>query len=227
MSKLPNTPQPVIKFRFHTTVGVDITTGFHTYFATGGPAPSVPQLASILSLASNAYAVELAPFAHPSTILTSIDGVDLSSDIGSESSVTANHPGTRAGGMLPANACALVNATINRRYRGGKPRFYLPLGTDSDLLNPQQWTSAFVTGASGAFTNFVVSIENAINGNIGGAAGGLVNVSYYEPPPIWYQPDGVNWKRKSTKRPVPVIDNITGTAVSSILGSQRRRVRGR
>jgi hypothetical protein len=155
------------------------------------------------------------------TSLTSVLVTDLSDPSGANVSTGAAHAGTRVGGFLPASSCALLNFSLARRYRGGKPRAYLPAGCQPDLGNAQTWTTAFTNAVLAAFRAFRTDVYNSTKS--WSATAEQVNISYYHQvlvgppptPPVYVE----------QVRPTPVIDVITGESVSSTVGSQRRRLR--
>jgi hypothetical protein len=133
--------------------------------------------------------------------------IDLSSVSSPIGQWVGSSNGSRLGGVLPAETALLINAHIARRYRGGKPRLYLPLGCQTDVLNPQSWSSSFLTAVATGFTNFF----NAISGHTYGSLviTNAVNVSYYS---------------AHTARPTPLVDPWTGFTINAMPASQRRRM---
>jgi hypothetical protein len=207
-------------------VGLDTTcvTTFHYPFT--GPATTNAQLAGIAPAVEAAWQAGPILSTHPSTIFTAVEITDLTTPSAGYVKHPVNHPGTAGGGPLPANACVLVNYPIQRRYRGGKPRSYVPMGTDTDLVNPQTWAAASVTN----FTTRMVTYNQGIQAITwsGGGINGWVSVSYFEPGEWVPDPPPDNkTKYVSALRPVPVQDTINGIVVNSLVGSQRKRIRGR
>jgi hypothetical protein len=117
----------------------------------------------------------------------------------------------------------LVNYLINRRYRGGRPRGYWPLGSQSDWANNQGWGSSFLSAAGGGLGAFVTGI-------VGLSAGSTtlldhVNISYYNGFTNVSYGTPTKYRRVPTPRTVPVIDSISSIVLSSKFGSVRRRIR--
>jgi hypothetical protein len=124
---------------------------------------------------------------------------------------------------LTANDCALLNIKIQRRYRGGKPRLYLPWGSDADVQDAQHWKSASITTFNSAIlthTNYVVGQTWA-----GGGFDHLVNVSYYQGFKVVTSPTTGRARNVSTLRAGgPQIDNWVGAATfNTRIATQRRR----
>jgi hypothetical protein len=102
----------------------------------------------------------------------------------------------------------IFNMHISRRYRGGKPRVYFPLGSATDMADPQHWTAAFLTSAGNAFNAVNNALQAFTSPTINTPA--LANVSYYS---------------GGSLRSAPVVDLVSTTSANSIPGSQRRRIR--
>jgi hypothetical protein len=154
--------------------------------------------------------------------------VDLSSDLGAAGSFPESVIGVRSGAELGADLCLLVNFEVGRRWRGGKPRGYLPLGTADDLETRQTWTSAFLSDVETPVQDLYSQMEGSTFG--GCTCVQQVNVSYYGPPNRLITGStgrvrNVSTVRGATGSPYtgPAVDNITAVTFNPRLGSQRRR----
>lgn len=214
----------VVKIRMGMTVGADLTTGWHMFFSYGPTPPTSAQLNTAALSVTNQYVTYLAQHAHLDTILTSCVMTDLSSPSGGVGESTGAAAGGLGGDIMPASAAMLVNLHLVRRYRGGKPRIYIPTGVPGNLTSAQQWSSTFLTAYHADFTQFVTGCTNAIN--VFGTGAGLVNVSYYDGGE-WRQDQNGNYHRVPTPRASPHVDAITSWTLNTTLGSQRRRIRSR
>lgn len=225
MAALPPAPS-VLKIQLKWQVGQDVScfNTYHVKFAGSGPSN-----ADCNTLAGTVYqGVQAGQIisAHPTTVLQMTTVTDLTSPTAGTGVHQAAAPGTAGGGQLPANCCVLVNYVVQRRYRGGKARSYVPMGTDSDLADPQTWTGTAKTN----FLNRMNTFQNSLLGLTwgGGNATQLVMVSYVGDHK-WSQanpPDGP-WKSHPVYRETPLIDQIVATAINSSVGTMRRRVRGK
>lgn len=103
---------------------------------------------------------------------------DLSSNTGIQIAAPSNTTGALGGEALPAQCAVLVNYSISKHYRGGKPRTYLPLGQAGLLANDDTWTGAFAGEISVAMN----AIMTGLNPYTAGAliTNGLIAVSYYK-----------------------------------------------
>lgn len=132
---------------------------------------------------------------------------DLTSSSAPSIEETGSVPGRYAQPALPPQCTVALSWTIARRYRGGKPRTYIPSIPTSAVAGEgtAKLTSAYMTIAETAADSFQTVI-----GEISGLSAPVfgVNVSYY---------DG------GALRISPVIDPIIGIAVHGRLDSQRRR----
>jgi hypothetical protein len=142
--------------------------------------------------------------------------------MGGEGTHTASVAGTDANPGLAGGTATLVNFAINRRYRGGKPRIYLPWGSSAKLQSKQQWMTSYVSAVGTA-------MDNIVTGYIGSSAGTTtisdqINVSYYEGFTTFTTPSG-RVKNLSKLRVTPSEDIIIAHAVNPVPSSQRRRNR--
>lgn len=195
----------------------------HLKYTGSGPAN-----ADCTALAASIYSAYMSQFASNMPSLWTLESVtvtDLASTSGGTGVHVASTPGTSPNGENPAHTAALFNHHIQRRYRGGKPRSYMAIGTITDLLNAQQWKSASITSMSNAFNAFVGNLK-ALTWT-GGNVTDFVSVSYYEGftsvvDPITGRTRDVPKVRTGT---IPV-DSIASSSMNPNLGTQRRRIIG-
>jgi hypothetical protein len=193
------------------------------HFGYAGAAPSASDMQAIASSIRQAW--QAGPLLSQGSFctLTQVKVIDLSKPDSPVGINAGSFPGTAGGGQLPASTCVLITFSVARRYRGGKPRTYLPIGTDSDLQTPTAWLPASVTNFDTHWTTYSGQV-----GQIswaGGNISGLVNVSYYSGG-TWVprEPPTGRTVRVPTPRHPPLKESLTGHAVSSTPGSQRRRL---
>jgi hypothetical protein len=215
----------VIRLQIKHTLGDDFDVLDRVYLTYAGDPPTNADLNAFCTTAVTTWSNFLAPMAHPNVILTEMLAQDLSSDIGAIGSDAAHVLGTRSGGALPAEVVSLINFQIARRYRGGKPRIYLPYGTDGDVLNPQSWTSAFVTALTTAWSSFMSTTVASVWS--GGGPMTQTSVSYYlgSTELTTGTPPYVRGHTIPTKRGTPTTYLVTSFTVNPIPASQRRRER--
>lgn len=219
---LPNTPEGVLKIRLHHEIAADtnIRPGFEMKYS-GGPPPT-DDLTLVAAAVSTAWGAHLAALMTASNNLDDVTVQDLANrdtPVGIHVGAVA---GTRAGVQQPVNCTALLNKSVDRAYRGGKPKMFLPYGTDSDIISPSQWSTAFRTALDNAWTAFIAALSGTEFGSI--TLGAEAAVSYFGPPTIPNTGPG-RQKTVSTQRTPPLVQTVTGHATSAIFGSQRRRLR--
>jgi hypothetical protein len=211
----------VIRFEVDFTVGTDAAALVRLFWAYSGGIPTPGDMLTFAGQLSSALAGPGVALFHTDTQVTEIRTVDLSTATGNTGTDSSVLVGTRAGEALGADVCALMNFTLGRRYRGGKPRMYLPYGVAGDLQTRQTWTS----GALGEWTAGYLDTFGTLGGFASGAVtlGGQVNVSYYGPPNRIITGSTGRVRTVSTVRAAPLVDPIVTYAANTHLGSQRRR----
>lgn len=159
----------------------------------------------------------------PTTMLLGGTATDLASASGAQGTVNVSYDGDLGGGDLAGGTALVASYTINRRYRGGKPRNYFPWGSSTSLATRQAWTGAFTASAASA-------VNASISAVLGNTYGGMtiqnhVNVSYYEGSRVVTSPTTGRARNVPIPRAQPLVNPITGLAILGRPGSQRRRNR--
>lgn len=134
---------------------------------------------------------------------------DLSSDTGAVYEAALSGTGTVTGSVLPMSASVVVSHEILRRYRGGHPRTYLPLGTASTLegSSTRFWQASFLTNTQDDFEMFRTATAAGVRGSVNWL--GLCSVSY---------------RSGKVQRMTPVVDQIVGSVARTRICTQRRRL---
>lgn len=184
-----------------------------------------PNNATCVLLAADLYivfAATLIPYMTPGNKLIGVEVTDLSDPAGGQGAHVATTNGSYASAVLPAGVALLANAKIQRKYRGGKPRSYFPLGGSAALTSQSLWDPTFLA-------NVQASLDQIRSDIAATAAGGctlltLVNISYYEgfvvtpPNPVTHRVRTI-----STPRVTPLVDIFTAWTANTKPSSQRRR----
>jgi hypothetical protein len=186
-----------------------------------GSEPDVAVLETFAGAVNSLWNANIAPLASTSVELNQCNVTDLSSDSAPAVEVATGLPGTRDGAGLSADASMVASILIPRRYRGGHPRNYWPLGIQSDLEDPQHWTSAFVTACETGIGEFLGEITTS--GWPDSGTLNLVNVSYYNGFTAVENPLTGRYRNVPTVRGTPLVDTSTGLRANPYVGSQRRR----
>lgn len=153
--------------------------------------------------------------------------VDLNSESGALGAYASNNAGSRGGQVLNPGQVATVNYTIQRHYRGGRGRTYLPIGGALDTTDNIHWTPA----AIGTFNTAIGNYLNGIGTNGTIAFQFQVVRSYF----MGHQPnpDPSVWSTKYEPLPrtdpnnpgktLPVPYQAIQWALNPRIGSQQRR----
>jgi hypothetical protein len=157
--------------------------------------------------------------------LESVEAIDLSTSSGA-GGVSTSAPlfGTGGSTAEPAQVAMLINWQIARRYRGGKPKTFLPGAGQADLASDSTWAVAAVSAA-----NTTASQLSQSSGPIVGHTFGsitivfMVNVSYYQG---FTNVTHSNGRTDSVPklRSSPVIDQVIKGVASTKLHTQKRRL---
>lgn len=190
----PQAPVPqVIAIGLAGTIGTGRWHNGH-YLQYTGTAPTVADLASVMTAIQTAWTTNIAPLCATTTALNALTAADLSSSVASYNSVSITAvPGTRTGTANPSNSALVASWQINHRYRGGHPRTYFPAGITTDVTSGSQWSTAFKSLALSSIQAFRTAL-NAIT--TGGTSYKMVSVSRRSggvliPQPIPFSINGV------------------------------------
>jgi hypothetical protein len=202
---VPNVLKTIIGGTYHDARWINI---FYTEYT--GSAPSSTDIDNyISSLLTNAipkYADEMST----DNEVTSLEGIDLASYTGASHSISASVFGVRTGDFQPASVALVGSMEINRRYRGGHPRKYLPWGTSGTMASgsTKDWDSSFLADCQTKFSGIVMS-------DMVGFTSGSTN---------WVNPVNVSYVSGGARRVTPVVDVVTSVLCRPRICTQRRRL---
>lgn len=175
-----------------------------------GAAPDATTLgdyltSTVMPAAVVAYAAEMSV----DNELTSGEVTDLASDTGASVSISASTHGVRSGDFMPASVALVISREINRRYRGGHPRSYLPWGTAGTMATGStiDWDPDFLTDCGEKFGTMITSWS--------GGAFGSTTITV---------PVNVSYRSGGAPRTTAVVDPITSSIARQRICSQRRRL---
>ena len=221
MPALPSVPG-VIKMDAFYTIGSDLQALNRIFIAyTGGP-PSPGDAATLASDLYTIWAAEIPVYMQDANALTGVEVTDLSSPTGSQATHSHTTAGSLTGNPLPANVAGLASMKISRRYRGGKPRTYLPVGDNTSVQTAQTWTTAFVGVLQASLNAIIADIAVTAAGTT--SLTHLVNVSYYSGFTVVTNPVTGRARNVPKLRTTPLIDAVTGWTFETTQASQRRRL---
>lgn len=188
-----------------TQSGVPAANVLHIGYSSAPP--SVTDLTTLATDLQNFISSYLLAYVPVATIQTEVINTDLSSDtanVGVSSTPTA---GAMAGSELSAQASLMINFTISRRYRGGKPRIYLPAGTSPGLATQSTWSSTYRYDLGLAWASMKSHVE-------GQTFGSLITTSF----------GCVSYRTGGAARVVPIFEPFVGYAINGVVRTQRRRL---
>lgn len=205
----------------HIQNDLDVVTRFFMHYT--GSAPTPAQLNTLATAISVAWTNRLQGLHTLDKNIDSITIEDLTSSTGAVGVWTGQISGTLAENPLPAGTALLLNYSVARRYRGGKPRQYLYVGSQARLSNPQFWVGAFLTTTLTDWGLFIGDIKAAPWA--GATIDQQVNVSFYSGYTNFTGPTGRIRARSTPRVGAAVVDNIIATSANTRFASQRRRNR--
>jgi len=114
-----------------------------------------------------------------------------------------------------------MNHHLRRRYRGGRPRTYLPCGVVESMTAGNSWNGAFVTAMNGAWSGFIAGLKTTVNGV---TVTDQVNIPYFKGFTPYRDPATDRPEDKPDINPNIVPDTISSSSARTVIGSQRRRL---
>jgi len=209
-----------VRARLDYTQGDTFLAGSRFYLSYSGGTPTAGNCSTLATDIGNAWNTNLASLVTSEFGLAEVDVLDITTDTGASGQALVNFPGTRSGTGLPAQCAMNVEFGIARRYRGGKPRMFLPGGTQGDLLNPGKFGAAYIGDVQTGFAAFFAEIEALSIGSMGTLT--HVNLSYYKG--FTNLTNSSGRERAVPKyRDTAVVDTVNGYFPKAVIGSQRRR----
>lgn len=217
------TPTGVIRFTCKHSLattqlyGVQFDVGY-----TGGP-PVTSTLSALASLVRASYNSSLAALLPSAWSLQEVTAQDLANPSTVEGIDTTVINGARSGTSALDSKSAVLIYFPDRRYRGSRPKGFWPWGVDSDLGSGKTWATAFKTEVDGDWSAFIGGVE-------GHSAGGTtltshVCVSYISGPyRVVTSPTTGRGRNVGTVRDPPLVMAVLSTALSTKVGTQRRRL---
>lgn len=222
MPPLPSVPNQ-LKVTMGWEIGGDAKIETIHHFTYSGGAPSTATCVAIAAQIQSYAATDLEALLYTSGFLDTVTVLDIATSSGAEGTATSRWAGTRAGVEMPVNCCVLLNHQIARRYRGGKPKSFLPFGVQADLFTKNSWSSALVNAVSAAWATFITNVNTiSISGTSVTAYSSISYYQGYNTPTT--SPSG-RVKQSSKLRTTPIVDSIVASTAQARVGSQRRRLR--
>lgn len=194
--------------------------GSRFYLKYSGSAPSGANCVSIATAVRLNWYNDMRGLLNADWTLTETDVLDIATHSGFSGTYASSDAGDASGTACAAQIAQNVEFGISRRYRGGKPRMYLPPSVTSNQLNDVQWTSTWTSTLGATVAAFMSDNEAISVGSVGTLT--HVNVSYYQGFQNIENTSG-RMRAAPTYRTTAVVDTVTGYFGKQELSSQRRR----
>jgi hypothetical protein len=220
MTVVPLPDTPCVRVRLIYTETSTTEAGSRFYLSYSGSAPTAANCGTLASDIAAAWASHLAPLPTQNWALTEVDVLDIATDSGAFGTWNGNNVASGGTEPVPKNCAINVEYDIGRRYRGGKPRMFLPAGNQTQLVDMGHWQSSFITSVNTGVSAFFTAIEALSVGSMGTLA--HVNLSYYKGFTNITNSSGRE-RAVPTYRDTALHDVITGYSCKGEVGSQRRR----
>jgi hypothetical protein len=216
----PLPASPCLRVKLDYSASDDYLGGSRFYLSYAGSAPTAGNCITIAGDIEAAWLAHLAAAVDTDWSLTEVDVLDIASDDGLSGQWTGDEAGTNTGTSLPQQCAINVEFNIARRYRGGKPRMYLPPGVSADLANLSHWTDDFITDVNTAVAAFFTAVEAIDVGSVGALA--HVNLSYYKGFTNITNSSG-RTRAVPSYRTSALLDTVESYATKAVVSSQKRR----
>jgi len=220
MTVPPLPASPCVRVRLDYTGSATEKAGSRFYLSYAGSPPTGADCNAIALAIGNAWGTHIGPEISNYWGLSEVDVLDIATHSGNSGNSVVGWSSSGGTNEIPASAAINVEFDIARRYRGGKPRMFFPPADASNLGNPAQWTSGFVTGMNTAVAAYFAAVEAISVGAVGALA--HVNLSYFQGFTNHANTSGRE-RAVPTYRDTALVDLVTGYATKQVVGSQRRR----
>lgn len=194
--------------------------GSRFYLGYTGGAPSAANCVTLATDIAAQWESHLANLCTTDWSLVEVDVLDIATDSGASGNWTGSNAGLISGSPLPDQIASNCEFEIARRYRGGKPRMFIPPATASQLNDQNNWTPAFASDIATQVGSFFAGIEALSIGSMGTLS--HVNLSYYQG--FTNVTNSSGRTRAAPKyRTSAKVDTVTGYLGKQRLASQKRR----
>lgn len=219
---VPLPDNPTVRIRIKHSNDSTLTAGSRIYLNYSGSAPSGANCTTLAGDVESAWASHLAGLINTNYALEEVDVLDIATDMGLSGQWSGSTAATRSGNQESSQEATNVEFGIATRYRGGKPRIFLPPPVDTDRENDSNWNSTFIGEVNAGVAAFFSELEGLSIGSMGTLS--HVCLSYYKgyakTSPPWRGP---GFKYPPAYRATALSLPVTGYFCKAEIGSQRRR----
>lgn len=220
MTAPPLPESPTMRVRLDYTQVDGYLAGSRFYLGYAGSPPTPGNCTTLATDIAAAWNTHLGAVVSLYWALTEVDVLDITTNSGASGQADVDYDGSDSGDSLPSQCAMNVEFDIARRYRGGKPRMFLPGGQVGNTLDGGHWSDSWVSTVTAAVAAFFAEIEALSIGAVG--ALNHQNLSYYEG--FTNVTNSSGRTRAAPKyRATALVDNIEGYAAKALMGSQKRR----
>lgn len=219
MPALPAVPK-VVRCDFHFSESTDPNIQIREFFQYAGTLSTADAVTWLGNMVAAMHTFVSGNISNQVSLVLS-ELTDLSSNTSPQVLNSSGQVGGAVAAAVPAGVAMVLSKHIQRRYRGGHPRVYLPGLENSGLASPGHWDPAYAGGVAGAYITFLNACTAVTNPAAIGAIT-HVNISYFSGFTNHTFPSG-RVKPIPTPRATPLIDTITNVTANLVPGSQRRR----
>jgi hypothetical protein len=220
VTPVPPPASPCLRVKLDYTQSDGYLGGNRFFLSYAGAAPTAGNCVTLAGDIAAAWETDIAPIVDENWALTEVDVLDIATEMGASGHWTGSNAGMDSGTGLPAQCAVNVEYDILRRYRGGKPRIFLPPGTASQTLDAGHWESSYITSVNTQMAAFFAAIAALSVGAVGALA--HVNLSYYSGFKNVTNSSGRE-RAVPQYRTAALVDPVTGYSCKGLIGSQRRR----
>jgi hypothetical protein len=180
---------------------------------------------NIATGAAAAWDSDFAPLLSTTYVLDTV----VVTDMGSATGLQYTHPAALAGGLaaadyLPAQTSMCLTGVIQRRYRGGKPRWYQSGHHQTSLQDNQTFSALAIGQWEAAMVELIAAVKQATT--VGGTITNNVSVSLVSGS-TWteYTTAGgkINYRQDPIYRTEALIDTVSIWSPLARVSNQRKR----
>ena len=217
------TPSGAVKCRLGWTFPGGAFFGGSFIMGYTGTGLTSAQLAAVAGDVAAQYATDMVSLFAAGYVLTSVTCSDLQNPATVEGSVAVSTPGTRAGTTMTDGICVALAFLPNRKYRGARPKIYLPAGVQADLLTGQHWQSTLTSAVETQWNAFTADI---VTHTPAGVTLGTQKYVNYDGPPYTVVSNANKTRSHSvpTKVNPPGVYDILSVVAGPKVASQRKRL---
>jgi hypothetical protein len=221
--------QYTVKVEHRFQVGTGKIFGISTswLYNPASTTPTNPSMVALATAAANAWIADMSQLQHTSILLVMTRCLDLTTETSAVGTHTTSAAGSKATAPLSLAQAALVNYQIQRHYRGGKGRTYLPVGVAADLSDPTHWGPTFI----GVFNSQWSAYLNAIGTNSSVPFSYQVIRSYFKGsqtnsnPSIWAPRNEPLPRVDAQGNTLPATYQVINWTLNPTVGSQEARTK--